>query len=445
MIVARLACALLAMSACGGRYRTELIGHGVASVGPSAVATPPIAIAPGEYEIAVHFSVPRAQLVDWKVTCADATADGQLGETFDAYRQRRIAELRHDRDQKKAAISALTGALVGTVAPSVQAQAGPVTATVSPGAAVGSAVANAAVSDDIALPPGDVGAGTLSKKLRLAAATAGACSLTATADDATVAGTFDVTRVRDLEAEARAASELRRAAAIDARAHVIAQLTASGADPDLRFRLAAAAEVRSAVAAAEADRRAAIVTAEANARVAAAFEVRGQIEGELAGWGAVAGMHARLVAEREAAAAAVSLERDAIAQAKLDAEQRRMTAAIAARGEVRAYLVALGARERPAMPDPIDEPHDTAPFAGATWLDGHWTWSGDAWEWTKGGWNDPRTFGPSGGAAQVGAARVEVPVSAAVVIPGAVVIPVRVEVHAPARKVVHAPAPVKKP
>jgi len=439
------------MSACGAGYRTEVIGHGVAIVGPAPVAAPPIAIVPGDYEIAVHFSVPRAQIVEWKVTCADATADGQLGETFDAYRQRRIAELRHDRDQKKAAIAAITGALVGAVAPPVQAQAtgpgGTVTATVSPGAVAGSAVANAAVRDDIVLPPGDVGGGTLTKKIRIAAATAGDCSLTATADDAVVAGTFDVTRVHDLAAEARAADELRRAAAIDVRAHVVAQLTASGADPDLRFHLAAAAEVRASVAAEAADRRAAIVTAAANARLAAAFELRARIEGELVGWGAVAGMHARLVAERQAAAAAVRIERDAIARARLDAEQQRMTLALAARGEVRAYLVALGARERPAMPDPIEERHGGVPFVGAIWLDGHWTWSGDAWEWTKGGWNDPRTFGPSGGSAPVVAApsavRVEVP---AVAVPGVLVVPVRVQVHAPppARKVVHAPEPVKK-
>ncbi len=435
------------MSACGARYRTELIGHGVAIIGPAPIGAPPVAIVPGDYEIAVHFSVPRAQIVDWKVACADATADGQLGETFDAYRGRRIAELRHDRDQKKATISAITGALVGTVAPPVQARVsvpgGQATATVSPGAAVGSAVADAAVSDDIVLPPGDVGGGTLTKKIRLAAATAGNCSLTATADDPVV-GTFDVTRIHDLAAEARAADELRRAAAIDVRAHVVAQLTASGADPELRLRLAA-------VATAEANRRAAIVTAEANARLAVAFELRARIEGELVGWGAVAGMRARLIAERQAAAAEVRIERDAIVQARLDAEQRRMTSALAARGEVRAYLVALGARERPAMPDPIDEPRGSAPFIGATWLDGHWTWSGEAWEWTKGGWDDPRTFGPSGGPDPVGAAPSVGLEAPAVAIPSVVVpvrvevhVPVRIDVHVPARKLVHPPEPLKK-
>ncbi len=369
------------MSACGARYRTEVIGHGVAVIAPAPISAPPIAILPGDYEIALHFSVPRAQVVEWKVTCADATAGGELGETFDAYRQRRIAELRHDREQKKATISAITGALVGAVAPPVQARVsvpgGSATATVAPGAAVGSAVANAAVGDDIALPPGDVGAGTLTKKIRIAAATAGECSLTATADDA--AGTFDVTRIHDLAAEARAADELRRASAIDVRAHVVAQLTASGADPELRLRLAAAAEVRASVA----------------------FEVRGRIEGELVGWGAIAGMHARMIAERQAASAAARIERDAIVQARLDAEQQRMTSALAARDEVRAYLVALGAHERPAMPDPIDEQTVEVPTVASP--------------------------GPT------------------IAIPGVVVVPVRVEVHVPARKIVHAPEPVKKP
>ena len=71
--------------------------------------------------------------------------------------------------------------------------------------------------------------------------------------------------------------------------------------------------------------------------------------------------------------------------------------ALRARTQLRGYLVGLGAVERPPMPELIVEAHGGAPFDGAVWLEGHWTWSGARWAWTHGGWKDPGRFSETGG------------------------------------------------
>jgi hypothetical protein len=73
-----------------------------------------------------------------------------------------------------------------------------------------------------------------------------------------------------------------------------------------------------------------------------------------------------------------------------------------ARIQMRAYLVAMGARERPPMPALRAEVAGASPFDGATWTAGHWTWTGVEWSWSAGGWTDRSvTFGASGGEAPV--------------------------------------------
>src|SRR5690606_2301655 len=72
---------------------------------------------------------------------------------------------------------------------------------------------------------------------------------------------------------------------------------------------------------------------------------------------------------------------------------RRIRAALAVRVDLRAYLVALGARERPPMPAPIAEVPGTPPFPGAEWIAGQWRWTGGQWIWEAGGWRDTTMFG----------------------------------------------------
>src|SRR5215216_1018195 len=93
---------LILLAACGGtRYRTELVGHGNAGDG--------IQLPQGNYELAMRFEVPRAQVVDWKIVCPGVDIDGQVGETFPQYRTRRLTELARDREADVAAANVVIG------------------------------------------------------------------------------------------------------------------------------------------------------------------------------------------------------------------------------------------------------------------------------------------------------------------------------------------------
>ena len=71
-----------------------------------------------------------------------------------------------------------------------------------------------------------------------------------------------------------------------------------------------------------------------------------------------------------------------------DAERaaRREADALQTRARVRAYLVALGARERPPRPAPLPEEPGEPPFEGAVWGRGGWVWRDGQWAWIPGGW-----------------------------------------------------------
>ena len=82
--------ALMSVSACAARQQTGLVGQGTAFVQPRdaeasqepATAHPPWAIgggmqlARGSYELALWFDIPRAQVVDWTVTCPGVEVTG---------------------------------------------------------------------------------------------------------------------------------------------------------------------------------------------------------------------------------------------------------------------------------------------------------------------------------------------------------------------------------
>src|SRR5687768_13507778 len=95
--------ALMSVSACAGRQQTGLVGQGTAFVQPRSQDAntdttgvhPPWAIgggmqlAQGSYELALWFDIPRAQVVDWTVTCPGVEVAGTAGESFVQYRARR--------------------------------------------------------------------------------------------------------------------------------------------------------------------------------------------------------------------------------------------------------------------------------------------------------------------------------------------------------------------
>ncbi len=410
-----------------------------------------VQLADNTYDVALDFQTPRAQVVAWKLMCnGTEVANGSVGEPFEQYRARRIAELKKDRANERSAAGAVTSLLVGAVTP--RAKVGPVTARVDdrglpPGGsaaegrrgvidpdAAGAVVAGS-IDDRVELPPGDVGAGKLTVRAHLAAA--GACSVVVLADDPNVIGTYRITRVHDLDGEARERVVAANVHAVEVRTRVATLLVTEGADGEARERrrlafeaeaerrhlavsasaerhrieFEAAGERRRIAEQAEAERRhaederariaaerlvAIQIAAEAQQRheleiaIAAqrqiAIDARTRIYGELVLWGADAGLRARRAAAAEAYAEHV--ERAVAAQ---------VTLALNTRAQLRGYLVGIGAVEKPPMPAPIAEDRGAVPFGGAVWIEGHWTWYGTTWQWTKGGWKDPGHFGETGG------------------------------------------------
>jgi len=262
---------LLAMG-CAGHLHSEVVGQGATSArAPASIALPA-----GSYEVALAFELPRAQLVDYTVTCPGVERHGTLGETLEAYRARRIAELRGE---------------------GVRATVGPVEARIVP-----------------VLSPDDVGAGRVVANVHVVTRAPGTCAIAATADDA-VAGEYRVTRIRDLDAEARLRLMAANIEVVHARAALENQLVEYGAV--IRF---------------------------------------GRCEGG-----------ERVDPEREAA-------------------WRELEVVVRTRKAIRAQLVAMGAVERPPMPEPVSEEHAPPPAPNAAWTAGRWMWRG-RWVWIGGGWN----------------------------------------------------------
>jgi hypothetical protein len=338
--------AVVVATGCGGAHlRRDVIGHGVATVsarGGQEVATPAggLVLARGRYELALHFDIPHAQLVEYVVTCPNLTIPGRIGEPFEAYRTRRLAELRAkaERDRKNAA--AITGAIVGAVAPDVHASgqatgpAGTATADANvSGQAVG-AVAGEAVAQSMPevteLPVADVGAGRLHAHVNVVTDADVTCSVTAIAEDANVVATYDVTHVRDLDAEARERQVAATAGARVVRGQLTAQLAIAGADPDgLAKRRAAEAQAR-AQAEVEARRLRAEADAERRRKQAIADAQRAEREA----------IEADARAKRQAIADAQRAEREA---AEADARAKRQAAIDADRARAESERLRLQA------------------------------------------------------------------------------------------------------
>jgi hypothetical protein len=355
---------LFAAAGCAAAYRFDVVARSSLSAGrPNAAeALHAELVIPAEpadaYVLDYEVRLPRAMELAFEIRCPGASRTGVLGETFEAYRTRRLAELEEERRRRAAAV----GSLVGAVLPGMDARAGATApggsaeaqATVRPGEAAAQATLEAL--PPAALPPGDAGARTLRDEFALDGATYGACVFVLASnvpgqDVSGVAADLVLRRRIDVEAERaalaaadaeirlragldlRAALEIdleeggatrrtlddRRRIGLDLRASLAADLVAGGADPGLRARERAEAErlTFEARAAAEAERtRAARERAEAERL---AFEARAAVEAEA---------RARLEAER--------LER-----ARLEAEA--IGIAWGVRTDLRASLIALGA------------------------------------------------------------------------------------------------------
>jgi hypothetical protein len=215
----------LAAMGCVGHIRSEVVGQGATSRDPLAADHGRFAAAArssdlpaGSYEVALAFELPHAQVVEYAVTCPGVERRGTVGETLDAYRARRIAELRGDRDRQRAIAAGLTNAVAGDA----HADVGPVRVDANAGAAVALAI------PDPPLPPGDLGARRVEASVHVVTTAAGACAISAVADDP-IAGEYRVTRIRDLDAEARLRIMATTTPVAHARAALEQQLVGFGA------------------------------------------------------------------------------------------------------------------------------------------------------------------------------------------------------------------------
>jgi hypothetical protein len=275
----------IAATGCAPQFQTQLIGQsttvaGPPGVGPAAIAEIPVPASQSAQVLSYVVSLPRAVQLHYQVICPTTEREGNIGETFEAYRTRRLAELERERRQQ----ANLIGAVVGAVAPPVRASAGvagpdgaaTATAQFSPGAAAAEAARESLPA--ASLPPGDTGATVVRGKVELVASPAGRCALTLTTDPAAqdASGTqvtLELVRLVDVEAEERERLAAIRAEqdekARELRVWMLASLQRQGADPLARERARAAAQAKAEV---EARNREARAIEETQRRQAAAIE-----------------------------------------------------------------------------------------------------------------------------------------------------------------------------
>lgn len=382
---------LASVSACAGRYRTEPLGTANAIIQPRAGdATAPTAaeqgrpwavgrgmqLPAGTYDLELAFDIPRAQVIDWTVSCPGAVQSGTAGETLDQFRARRVAEIRAQRQRDRETAATAANILLGAVTPSVRAGNATASAQVHVEAGVD--------ADPVFLAPDDVGRGRLTDRVRVVTTGDGVCAVIASTEDANVLGTYHVTRVRDLQAEARVRANADRAAALQVRGQVTAQLVTAGASIEVRqARLAAEAAAR-----AEAEARAQVqLEIEARARTGA-YEWRREylayLEGECN-----------------------AQPRTPVAQTRVDRLQARLDIALRTRAQLSYYFIQQGAIARPPMPVAIAEVAGPMPFDGAQWNAGSWAWIHGKWEWRAGYWSDPDVFTAAGGPDNIASGEVE--------------------------------------
>ena len=114
---------VFAVTGCAPQLQTQIIGR------TTAVAGPPVASAPvvlteipvpesGSAQV-LHYVValPRAVQLHYQITCPSVEREGKVGETFERYRTRRLADLERERQAQ----ANLIGSLVGAVAPPARA------------------------------------------------------------------------------------------------------------------------------------------------------------------------------------------------------------------------------------------------------------------------------------------------------------------------------------
>jgi hypothetical protein len=239
---------------CGPHYRHQTVGSARARVedshAPKTSVAVPVAASPHRHRLAYRIELPRALEVHYAIECPGVHDEGIVGETWEAYRERRLAELERERAQQTEAAGAVAGALLGSIGARATVETpagqGEVAAEVD-GQAVGEAVAEHALPP-VTLSPADTGARTITRELEMPPPDAGQCVLSLWSerpeqDLREVTGTLTLTAIVDLDEEERARVARVRGSALQVRGELSARLVAQGADPGLRARLRAEARL----------------------------------------------------------------------------------------------------------------------------------------------------------------------------------------------------------
>jgi len=349
---------LATAAGCGANhYKREVVGAGggvIALRGDTAPPATTIQLGRGSYDLALSFDVPRAQVVEYELSCPGLFArKGSVGETFEQYRARRIAQLNQMAARDRQAMSAVVGAVAPNLGVRGQAQstqvtpAGTATTTTTvdaqvSGQAAGTAVAQEAFPEIRELPPGDVGRGRLDARMNVTLGEEATCSLLAYADDANVLVGYQLTHIRNLKQEAQEKRIAANEAAAGVRVQLTAQLEANGADP-LALQKKREAEARASAEAADRRRREqAIADAERMRKEAERLRVQAELDATLqvqrdAERAERDAERARRDAELEAQRAREKMERDAERQ-RIAAERERVRLEVSAKLELEAKL-----------------------------------------------------------------------------------------------------------
>jgi hypothetical protein len=121
-ITLALSAGAVAIAGCAPQIQTQIVGQStVIASGPSALAADiPVPESKSPQVLRYVVSLPRAVQLHYQVTCPSVEREGTLGETFDKYRTRRLAELERERQAQ----ANLIGSVVGAMGPRVRAGAG---------------------------------------------------------------------------------------------------------------------------------------------------------------------------------------------------------------------------------------------------------------------------------------------------------------------------------
>src|SRR5262245_20040357 len=93
---------LLAGSGCAPPLQTQIVGRSTAfATAPNAIAAE-IPVPESHSAQVLHYvvSLPRAVQLHYQITCPSAEREGRMGETFEDYRTRRLAELERERQRQ---------------------------------------------------------------------------------------------------------------------------------------------------------------------------------------------------------------------------------------------------------------------------------------------------------------------------------------------------------